>query len=306
MHGLPLGFGVGAGSTVIVSRFVLIINKIIRRNNDTHPYSFHRVTSVLKIVTQLETASRAPNHSNIEDVARYKINLGLAFFDASEERIAAVTDRADAHWIVIDHSAIGIQAARAWTWILASLIDTRRIGTAVRANYAFRPARRRTADVVGLARAHCVIVNDTAIAVRSARRWLARVARHWRFCKRPIITESSNNNSKVLTESCRVEGLRDCSSTYRLVAGLERVAGVAGKAAAGRLMVVNLALRVNPTRAHARIFALVVDASLRVRAVRVLDAFRSATLVRIAGVIGQTGTRARAVTLFAHGVRAAR
>lgn len=86
------------------------------------------------------------------------------------------------------------------------------------------------------------------------------------------------------------------------MAGLERVPGVAGEAAAGRLMIINLTLSVDPARAHARILAFIVDASLRVRTVRVLYAFRSATLVRIAGVIGQAGARARAITLFTHGV----
>jgi len=94
--------------------------------------------------------------------------------------------------------------------------------------------------------------------------------------------------------------------TNRLVTRPKRISSVAVKTTAGRLMIINLALRVNAARTYARILALVVDASLRVRAIRVLNAFRSATLVRIAGVIGQTGAGTCAVTLFAYGVRAAR
>lgn len=71
-------------------------------------------------------------------------------------------------------------------------------------------------------------------------------------------------------------------------------------------MVVNLTLRINSARSNARVLALVVDASLRVNAIRILNALRSAALVRIAGVVGQAGARARAVALFAYGVCAAR
>jgi len=86
----------------------------------------------------------------------------------------------------------------------------------------------------------------------------------------------------------------------------KRISSVAIKTTTGWLMIINLALRVNTACTYARILALVVDASLRVHAVRVLNAFRSATLVRIAGVIGQTGAGTRAVTLFTYGIRAAR
>lgn len=86
----------------------------------------------------------------------------------------------------------------------------------------------------------------------------------------------------------------------------KRISSVTGETTAGWLMIVNLTLCINSTRTYTRIFALVVDASLRVHAIRVLNAFRSATLVWITGVVGQTSARARTVTLFAHGVCAAR
>jgi len=77
---------------------------------------------------------------------------------------------------MIDHATIGIHATCARTWILASLIDTRRVRTAVRTDHTFGSAGRWTADVVGLAGAYRMIINDTAIAVRSTGRWLARIA----------------------------------------------------------------------------------------------------------------------------------
>lgn len=70
-------------------------------------------------------------------------------------------------------------------------------------------------------------------------------------------------------------------------------------------MIINLAFRVNSTRPHARILALVVNASFRVSAIRILNAFRSAALVGIASIIGQTSARSRAITLFTHGIRTA-
>lgn len=85
---------------------------------------------------------------------------------------------------MIDHPTVCVHAACAWAWILTPLIDTRRIRTAVRADHALRSARRWATDVVGLAGADRMIVNNTAIAIRSAGRRLAGIARHWRYCKK--------------------------------------------------------------------------------------------------------------------------
>lgn len=76
---------------------------------------------------------------NIEN-KNYKItneNFKLAFLNASKEWISAITDRANADWIMIDYSAIRIHATRAWTWIFAPLIDARCIRTAIGTNHAF-------------------------------------------------------------------------------------------------------------------------------------------------------------------------
>lgn len=90
--------------------------------------------------------------------------------------------------------------------------------------------------------------------------------------------------------------------TYWYVARCKWIPNVTIKAATGWLMIINLALRVNSARSYTRIFALVINASLRVSAIRVLHAFRSAALIRITGIIRQTGARTRAVALFTHGV----
>lgn len=42
-----------------------------------------------------------------------KIILKLAFFDATEERIPTIANRADADWIMIDHPTVRIHTARA-------------------------------------------------------------------------------------------------------------------------------------------------------------------------------------------------
>jgi len=84
------------------------------------------------------------------------------------------------------------------------------------------------------------------------------------------------------------------------------VSGVTREATAGWLMVINLALSINSACSHAWIFALVVNASLRMSAIRILNTFRSAALVRITSVIRQTSARSRAIMFFTNGIRTAR
>lgn len=72
-------------------------------------------------------------------ISMTKIILKLAFLDATEERIPTIANRADADWIMIDHTTVRIHTACAQTWILAPLIDTRRVRTTIRTDYAFRP-----------------------------------------------------------------------------------------------------------------------------------------------------------------------
>lgn len=108
--------------------------------------------------------------------------LKLTFFNASEEWISTVTNRANANWIVVDYTTIRVDATRARTRILASLLDACRIRAAICANHTFWPTRWRTTDIIWLTRTNSVIVNDTAVAVRTTRRWLTRTA-WWRCCE---------------------------------------------------------------------------------------------------------------------------
>lgn len=94
--------------------------------------------------------------------------------------------------------------------------------------------------------------------------------------------------------------------TYRYVARCKWVSGITGETTAGWLMIIDLALSVNSARSYAWILALVIDASFRVNAIRILNTLRSAALVGITSIIGQTSTRSRAITLFTYGVRATR
>jgi len=98
----------------------------------------------------------------------------------------------------------------------------------------------------------------------------------------------------------------DQRTYYWCMARRKWVSGVTREATAGWLMVINLALSINSACSHAWIFALVVNASLRVSAIRILNAFRSAALVGITSVIRQTSTRSRAIMFFTYGVRTAR
>lgn len=55
--------------------------------------------------------------------------------------------------------------------------------------------------------------------------------------------------------------------TYWYMARRKWVSGVTREATAGWLMIIDLTLRVNSARSHARILTLIVNASLRVSAI---------------------------------------
>lgn len=97
----------------------------------------------------------------------------LTFFHASKEGITGVSGRAATDWIVIDDLTVGVLTARAYTWIPALLIDARRVLSAVGANHALWSTLWWTADVIRLTRTDCMVVNYAAVAVWTARRWLA-------------------------------------------------------------------------------------------------------------------------------------
>lgn len=191
------------------------------------------------------------------------------------ERIAGVVLRARAHRTVIVHLAAGIQAASARARIHTALVHARLVQIALGAGRALRPAGGRHSDVVGQARAHRMLVDVATLAVRSARRRLARIGVHRRL-------------------------------DADLMAAHRRAAGETGQAAAVRRMVGHMALGIGGAHADARIVALLVATGARLWAVGVHDALRTAFGVRIAKVFGQAGARAGAVALVADGVDAAR
>lgn len=86
----------------------------------------------------------------------------------------------------------------------------------------------------------------------------------------------------------------------------QRIPSVTGQAAARRLMINHLALSIYATSAYARILALIIYTSFCVNAIRVLNAFWSASLVRISRVIRQTGARTSSVSFFADCICTAR
>lgn len=96
------------------------------------------------------------------------------------KRIAREARRTAADGVMVDDLAPGVDATGARAGIGTLLVDTRTVLRTVGTDQALRPARGRSTDVVGLARAHGVTINRPAQTVRAARRWLARVHRgYW-------------------------------------------------------------------------------------------------------------------------------
>lgn len=86
---------------------------------------------------------------------------------------------------------------------------------------------------------------------------------------------------------------------------LEGIAAVTGNARASRSMVNDLTLGELSASTGARILTFGLYASLGGYAIRVDNAFRPTSFVRIADVIEQARTRSRAVLFLANGVKTA-
>lgn len=96
------------------------------------------------------------------------------------KRIAREARRTAADGVMVDNLAPGVDATGARAGISTLLVDTRTVLRTVCTDKALRPARGRSTDVVGLARAHSVTIDSPTQTVRAARRWLARVHRgYW-------------------------------------------------------------------------------------------------------------------------------
>lgn len=75
------------------------------------------------------------------------------------------------------HSTIGINTARAWTWIATLLTDTRQVRGTLAVTNALRSTIRRTADELWQTGACICVVYNFAFTVNSTRRWDAGINR---------------------------------------------------------------------------------------------------------------------------------
>lgn len=175
----------------------------------------------------------------------------------SDERVARVTRRATANRVVIDDLTPSANAARSDAWIPAFLIAASFVSSAVRIDDAFRSTGRRHSSIAGQAGADGLPVDWTALAVRTARGRLARRS---------------------------LDGSGDWVTLYEGIAGHTR------RARANWDVIDNVAASVLTAGPWARISTLVPDASFVPWAIVVEYAFRPAARVRVALVLGKTGT----------------
>lgn len=90
---------------------------------------------------------------------------------SSKSRCTA-TDR-----VMVDHLTPGIEATGARAGVSALLVDASSVLATVGTDHTLWPTGWRTADIVGLARAHSMPINSSALAVRTTWRWYARILR---------------------------------------------------------------------------------------------------------------------------------
>ena len=195
-------------------------------------------------------------------------------------RVSEEALRADAGRDVVDHLAVGVDAAVAR--VAALLADTGQQRCALRVEHALGPAADvRVAAVFGQADAGGRRAAPLALGVVAARGRPARVA--WLL------------------------GLRRLGDGLRSAAGrLVRVALETRRTAAASEVADDVAEGVAAAGAGARVAALLALADERVGAVRVGETFRSTADVRVAPVLGQTGAHGHAVVVAASGVLGAR
>lgn len=101
------------------------------------------------------------------------------FLPAGDERVADVTGRAAAHGVVIDNPASSVCSAGTGARIRAPLIYARFVQRTFRADQTFGSAVRGSSDIFLATGANGTAQLSSAYAVRTARRWNARIPR-WR------------------------------------------------------------------------------------------------------------------------------
>ena len=95
---------------------------------------------------------------------------------ASGERVSLVSGATAADWVVIPHSAVGVDAARALARVYTVLIHTGQGLGAIGGHQALWPAVGRGAEVVVITRAHSLSVVPLALRIRAA--WARKTGVH--------------------------------------------------------------------------------------------------------------------------------
>lgn len=99
----------------------------------------------------------------------------LTLLNTSCKGIASEARRTATDGVMVDNLTPGVDAAGARARVCALLVDTGSVLGAVGADQALRPARGRSANVVGLARARGVVVDCATHAILTAGGGHARV-----------------------------------------------------------------------------------------------------------------------------------
>jgi hypothetical protein len=179
---------------------------------------------------------------------------------------------------VIDNLAPSVETAASSTRFFAFVIAAGLGRGAFGVDDALGSAVGWRSDVLGLARAHGLSVDLSALAVRSAGRWIARI-----------------DNRR----------LSDRSLGHRS-AGAEWISLVALKASAHRHVILDVADGVLAASSRARVLALILDAGAIGGAVRAEYTLGATAFVRIAVVVSDAHASASTVALLALGIGSAR
>jgi len=104
----------------------------------------------------------------------YKVSLQkfLTLFYALDKWIACITWWTAADGIVVNNLTSGINTTVPKTRILTFLWDASLVLRTLRTNYTLWSARWRTTKEIGLTRAHCKAIGDSAHTIWSTRWWL--------------------------------------------------------------------------------------------------------------------------------------
>jgi hypothetical protein len=158
-------------------------------------------------------------------------------------------------WAVISDFASRIYSASSLAWINAFLVYACLVLRAFGANNAFGSTSRRGSNIIGQTTAYSLIVQFATLRVCATRRWSARILWSYR------IFDSRITSCKWI--SC-----------------------VSFNTRASWNVIDNFTICILSTSSRARINAFVSQASSISAAVRIENAFRSATVVRIALIFG--------------------